>query len=164
MKYVRNMDSFLSKILHKKSNKIKVCLFLCSILFILNIMVMTDQYSLNFFLTCSFLLLLVFMLIDIVCIILKTINKKNNGVLERNWKRIYGLIKSKMQRDYQKDLARFHNKYERIFYYCGMYCWIFLYGLFFRWEITYHIVYWCSYLLFCVFYRLTLHVIYEKYD
>lgn len=164
MRNVRDLDSLLSKIFRRKLSKILICLMICSTLFLLNIMVMIDQYSLDFFLICSFLLLLVFVFIYILFLILKTINRKNNGILNKSWKRICKCVKSRVQRDYQKDLMRFHNKWEFIFYYCGEYLWLSLYVLFFKWKLTYQIMFWCTNLLFCAVYRLMLYIIYEKYD
>ena len=164
MKNICDIDNHLSKIFRSKLSKMLFCLFISSDLFLLEIMVMTNQYNLEFFLICSFLLLLGFIFIYIIFFASKIIDRKNNGVLSKNLARVYKCIKSKVKRDYQKDLTRFHNKWELILYYSGQWLWIFCYIVFFKWKFMYQIIYWCTYLLFCFTYRLTLHIIYEKSD
>lgn len=100
MRNIRDLDNSLSKIFRSKLSKILICLMICSTLFLLNIMVITDQYSINFFLICSFLLLLGFVFVYIIFLILKIIDRKNNGILNKSWKQIYNSVKSKVQRDY----------------------------------------------------------------
>lgn len=168
--HMRNTNNIFKKIFRNKTRQILACLTICFILILLNIMLVTDIYSFGNFLTLVFMLFLCFILLDIIFVILKAVDKKYNFFITKKVKLIFEQIKSGFK-DYQSGLKAYYQKQEKYFqsksgmilYNTGIYTWTISYIVMFdKLKITYHVVYWCTYVLFMLIYKFMLCIIYKK--
>lgn len=155
MKIICFLEYILDKIFKQKYFKILFCQIICSVLIISSIIIFLKISFLENFLGLFIILFFIFIFLDILYLISKKIIVKLD---------IYKKVRQIFSNIYLKTKKNFYTKSEMILFYIGIslcsgFYIIIIKNIFF----VQHVLFWVLYLLFAIFYRLMLHIIYKKY-
>lgn len=154
MKIIYFLESVLDKIFRQKYPKILFCFIICSVLIISSIIIFCQLSFLENFFGLFIILLACFIFFSILFLLFKKLNNKFN---------INNKLRYVFNNLYLKTKKNFYTKSEMILFYIGIsLCSGFYIIIIKNIYFVQHILFWVLYLLFIVFYRLVLHIIYKK--
>lgn len=163
MKTIYFLESILDKIFKYKYLKVLFCSIMCVVSAIFGIIVFTrisftDSFLEWFIISIAIFILAraIFISTSLLCLVLKKLNTKFNLNKE---------IKNAFNNIYLKDKKKFYSKSEMVLFYFGeaLSGGFFIYVIYMMDSLNYILFFSVLYLLFIIFYRLLLHIVYKKH-